>query len=393
MIPLCDLKTQYLSLKPEIDAAMQQVAGDTKYIMGPHVKQLEQEMADACGCTHGLGLNSGTDSLHLALRGLNIGPGDEVITTPFTFIATTEAIGMVGAKPVFVDIDPETFNIDPSKIEAAITPRTKVILPVHIFGQPCEMDAICDIADRYGLRIVEDCAQALGAAYQGRPVGSFGAAGCISFFPSKNLGGFGDGGMLVTNDDQVAQRVEMLRRHGGRVKYHHEEQGVNSRLDELQAAILRVKLPHLSQWCELRRRHALRYNEILAPLPNVLPPREWNGQSATMPTPRRKHNGLLHSVYHQYTVLVEDRVAVMNHLRERGVGHAVYYPVPLHLQKVHADLGHKAGDFPCAEYVSDRCLSLPIFPELSDEQQDAVCAALAEVLCDLAPVSQPPMAA
>ena len=253
MIPVCDLKQQYRSLKSEIDAAMQQVAADAHFILGPNVKSLEKEIAAYCDCAHAAGVANGTDALHLALRALRIGPGDEVITTPFTFVATTEAIGIVGARPVFVDIDPHTFNIDPAKIEAAITPRTKAILPVHLYGQPCEMDAIMEIAERHGLYVVEDCAQAIGATYKGRKVGSFGHAGCLSFFPSKNLGCFGDGGMVVSGNKEVFERVEMLRRHGGKVKYHHCELGLNSRLDELQAAILRVKFKHLEAWSEQRR--------------------------------------------------------------------------------------------------------------------------------------------
>ena len=256
MIPVCDLQQQYQNLKTEIDAAMQQVASGCRFILGPNVKELEKEIAAYCQCEHGVGVGSGTDALQLALRALRIGPADEVITTPFTFVATTEAIGMVGAKPVFVDIDPVTFNIDPAKIEAAITPETKAILPVHLYGQPCDMDPIMDIAGRHDLFVVEDCAQAIGATYRGRKVGSFGDAGCLSFFPSKNLGAFGDGGMLVTNNPEVFERVEMLRRHGGRVKYHHCELGLNSRLDELQAAILRVKFEHLENWNTARRKNA-----------------------------------------------------------------------------------------------------------------------------------------
>ncbi|MCG8433057.1 MAG: DegT/DnrJ/EryC1/StrS family aminotransferase, partial [Gammaproteobacteria bacterium] len=263
MIPICDLKQQYLPLKEEIDAVMQEVAASGHYILGPQVRAFEQEMADYCGCQYAIGVGSGTDALHLALLALGIGPGDEVITTPFTFIATTEAIGMVGATPVFVDIDPQTFNIDVEQIESAITSRTKAILPVHLYGQPCEMEAISALANQYSLRVVEDAAQALGATYQGQKVGAFGTAGCFSFFPSKNLGCFGDGGMVVTNDKDVHDRVEMLRRHGGKVKYHHSELGLNSRLDALQAAILRIKLPHLDSWNQSRRNIAYRYNQLL----------------------------------------------------------------------------------------------------------------------------------
>jgi dTDP-4-amino-4,6-dideoxygalactose transaminase len=377
MVPLCDLKRQYLDLKTEIDAAMQAVAEGTQYILGPNVKALEQEVAAWCGCRHAVGVGNGTDALHLVLRALGLGPGDEVITTPFTFVATTEAIGMVGAKPVFVDIDPRTYNIDPNQVEAAITPRTKVILPVHLYGQPCDMDAIMDIAARHGLLVVEDCAQALGAAYRGRQVGTFGVAGCLSFFPSKNLGCFGDGGMIVTNDAKVYERVEMLRRHGGRVKYHHEELGLNSRLDELQAAILRVKLPHLKKWNELRRQRAYAYNRLLADLPPVMRPTELTDRGATIPLgDEAKAAPRLAAVYHQYTVQVENRDAVMQSLQAQNVGHAIYYPVPLHLQKVHANLGLGPGSFECAEQAARRCLSLPMFPELTAEQQHATVTAL-----------------
>jgi dTDP-4-amino-4,6-dideoxygalactose transaminase len=325
---------------------------------------------------------SGTDALHLALRALRIGPGDEVITTPFTFVATTEAIGMVGATPVFVDIDPLTFNIDPQEIEAAVTPQTKAILPVHLYGQPCDMDPITQIARRHKLYVVEDVAQALGATYKGRKVGSFGEAGCLSFFPSKNLGGFGDGGMVVTNNEQVAQRVEMLRRHGGRVKYYHDELGLNSRLDELQAAILRVKFPHLARWNQLRRRHAYRYNALLGDVPHVTPPHELSEHGPAVPTSAKPDGGgqLLEAVYHQFTVQVDNRDAVSQQLKEEGIGNAVHYPIPLHLQTVHADLGYEPGSMPNAEQAARRCLSLPIFPELGEEQIQSVVAALAKAV-------------
>jgi dTDP-4-amino-4,6-dideoxygalactose transaminase len=373
MIPLCDLKQQYLSLKAEIDAAMQRVAEDGHYILGPNVKALEQEVATFCGSRYAVGVANGTDALHLALRALDIGPGDEVITTPFTFIATTEAIGIVGATPVFVDIDSLTFNIDPHLIEPAITPRTKAILPVHLYGQPCDMDAIRDIACRRGLYVVEDCAQAIGATYRGRQAGSFGDAGCISFFPSKNLGCFGDGGMVVTNHRELADRVEMLRRHGGRVKYHHEELGLNSRLDELQAVILRVKLPNLARWSELRREHAYTYNQLLAAVPEVTRPHELTAGGTHVPqhlSPREET--LVQAVYHQYTIQVQDRDQVARQLTSAGIGNAVYYPVPLHLQKVHAGLGLGRGSFPHAEYAAEHCLSLPMFPELTAAQQHTV---------------------
>jgi len=374
MIPVLDLKAQYQALKPELDAAMQQVAADAQYILGPNVRALEAEVAAYCDCRFGVGVGNGTDALHLALRALRIGPGDEVITTPFTFAATTEAIGMVGATPVFADIDPVTFNLDPSRIAAAITPRTRAILPVHLYGQPCDMGPILEIARAHRLFVVEDCAQAIGATYKGRKAGSFGDAGALSFFPSKNLGCFGDGGMVVTGNPEVAERVEMLRRHGGKVKYHHSELGLNSRLDELQAAILRVKLPHLDEWIAARRRVAAGYNERLAARAGVERPRELGSADAGTPSP------VAGCVYHQYTVGVRDRENVQARLKEAGVGTMVYYPVPLHVQEVHAGLGYRVGTFPEAERAAAECLSLPMFPELTGEQQEVVVSALAAAI-------------
>jgi dTDP-4-amino-4,6-dideoxygalactose transaminase len=379
-IPLCDLKQQYVALKNEIDAAMQDVAAGGKHILGPNVAAIEREVADYCQCKYGVGVNSGTDALYLALRALDIGPGDEVITTPFTFIATTEAICLAGAKPVFVDIDPHTFNLDAGLIDHAITSRTKAILPVHLYGQPCDMDPIAKLADDHGLAIIEDCAQAIGAIYKGRKVGSFGSAGCLSFFPSKNLGCLGDGGMVVTNDHSVYERVEMLRRHGGKVKYHHTELGLNSRLDELQAAVLRVKLRHLDAWNRLRRERAYRYNKHLESFPDVQRPAEISSRGTITPTAIRESSDLAEPVYHQYTVLVDDRADIHAALARADIGCAVYYPVPLHLQQVYAGLGYRAGELPNAESAANKCLSLPMFPELSDNQQVAVARALVSAL-------------
>lgn len=372
MIPLCDLRQQYLSLKDEIDEAMQRVAEEGQYILGPNVQALEREIAAYCGCRFAVGVASGTDALHLALRALEIGPGDEVITTPFTFIATTEAISMVGAVPVFVDINPRTFNLDASRIEAAITPRTKALLPVHLYGQPCDLQAITALAEKHRLLLIEDCAQALGASYRGQRVGTFGAAGCLSFFPSKNLGGFGDGGMVVTNDQRVYARVEMLRRHGGKVKYHHTELGLNSRLDELQAAVLRVKFRSLDAWNQQRRDCAARYNDLLAGLPAVVRPGEVNSGGQVLPARTGTPNELLTAVYHQYTILTEHRDALASHLQARKIGCCVYYPVPLHLQEVNASLGYREGDLPVAERAARQCLSLPIYPGLNEAQQEEV---------------------
>jgi dTDP-4-amino-4,6-dideoxygalactose transaminase len=376
MIPLCDVQQQYRALKSEIDAAVLQVLADGQYVLGPNVQVFEREVAEYLGCRYAIGVGNGTDALHLSLRALNIGPGDEVITTPLTFIATSEAIALVGATPVFADVDPFTYNIDAAAIEEAITPRTRAILPVHLFGQPCNMGAIMQIAILHGLHVVEDCAQAMGATFGGRHVGTFGTAGCFSFFPTKNLGGCGDGGLITTDDPQFYQRVEKLRRHGTTTKYHHSEVGLNSRLDELQAAILRVKLRHLESQNEGRRQCAYRYNRLLAGNAEVTRPAELARRAPRVPTVDAESE-LLRAVYHQYTILCANRDRVRQSLQAAGIGNAVYYPLPLHLQEAHAELGHQAGDFPVAEAISKTCLSLPMFAELSQEQQKAVCRALA----------------
>ncbi len=415
-IPICDPKQEYLTHKTEMDAAIHCVLEAGHYILGPNVAAFEKEIASYLGGKHAVGVNSGTDALHLALRALDIGPGDEVITTPFTFVATTEAIGMVGATPVFADIDLRTFNIDPNCIAEAITPRTKAVLPVHLFGQPCDMDAIMEIADHNDLFVIEDCAQAIGASYRGRMVGTLGTIGCFSFFPTKNLNCFGDGGMVVTNDAGLHQRVETLRRHGAKVKYHHSQLGLNSRLDELQAAILRIKLRHLDHRNRLRRRCADRYRELIArastirlpnaavPQPNRERTRIWYapvGRSRNMRAPSAHipmldsserdssmhiesnlpgETDLIEPVYHQYTVLLEDRDSVRSTLTDAGIGSAVYYPVPLHLQEVHRVLNLREGAFPNAEYVSKNCLSLPMYPKLKAVEQayiaEKICAAV-----------------
>ena len=360
MIPICDLTQQYRQLRDQMLHAVDGVFSSGVFINGPNVKALEEEVASYVGTAYGIALNSGTDALHLALRALDIGPGDEVITIPFTFVATTEAIGIVGATPVFVDIDPVTYNIDPARIEAAITPRTRAILPVHLYGNPAPMHEIMAIARRHNLAVIEDCAQAIGARIGDKYVGTFGTFGAFSFFPSKNLGAYGDGGMLVTDDQTLAQRTRSLRGHGGRVKYHHEELGVNSRLDELQAAILRVKLPHLEEWIERRRAVAKRYTDALDGLGLPLP-------SAA---PGNRH------VYHQYTLRVENRDRIQEDLKSTGVQTMVYYPVPLHLQKVHASLGGHEGSFPHSERAAKEVISIPMFPELEPNAQQTVIDAV-----------------
>jgi len=357
MIPILDLKAQYKSIKDEIDSAISGVLTDGVFIMGPKVKAFEAQIGSYLGIDNAIALNSGTDALHLALRALGIGPGDEVITTPFTFVATTEAIGIVGATPVFVDIDPTTLNLDPEKLENAITPRTKAIMPVHLYGLPAPMGRIMEIARKYHVSVVEDCAQAIGAHIEGRNVGTFGDVSCFSFFPSKNLGAYGDGGLVATNDSSLAEQLRALRVHGGAIKYHHSELGINSRLDELQAAILSVKLRHLERWTEARRSIASMYDQALGELAGV----------ALLPVPQ----GTWH-VYHQYTVRLTERDEIKRRLADSGIQTMIYYPVPLHLQQVHASLGHTNGDFPHSEAAAREVLSLPMYPELEPESQQTV---------------------
>jgi len=366
-IPPFQATSQYQQLADEIEKNICAVMAQGHYIMGPQVKEFEARFADYLGSKHVISCNSGTDALHLALRALDIGSGDEVITTPFTFIATTEAIGMVGATPVFVDIDPTTYNIDPRLIEAKITERTKAILPVHLYGHPCDMTTIMAIARRYNLKVIEDCAQATGSSWAGQKVGTFGDVGCFSFFPTKNLGCFGDGGAAATSDPAVADRIEYLRRHGGKVKYQHSELGLNSRLDTLQATVLLVKLPHLDQWNTARVDIANYYLSHLADVKDiVLPAVPANGQP----------------VWNQFTIRVLNgqRDRLQKSLKERGIGAMVYYPIPLHLQQVHATLGHSGGDFPVSEQLSHEVLSLPMFPELPAADQACVTEALKEAL-------------
>ncbi len=360
MIPILDLRAQYHSIKQEIDAAVGGVLEEGHFILGPNVKALEQEIARTCGCGYGIGMASGTDALRLAMDALQIGPGDEVITTPFTFVATANTVSRAGATPVFVDIDPQTFNLDPARIEAAITARTKAILPVHLYGQPCDIKPIMDLAARHNLPVIEDSAQAIGATYDGKPVSSFGVIGCFSFYPTKNLGAYGDAGMAVTGDQEIAALLDVLRRHGGRVKYYHERIGYNSRLDEIQAAILRVKLRHLDDWTAARRRVAARYDELLAGAPVTTP----------YQAPNVKH------VYHQYTIRAPRRGELEAFLKGRGIGTMIYYPVPLHLQEIYANQGLGPGSLPEAERAAEEVLSLPIYPELTDGQIEEVAAAI-----------------
>jgi dTDP-4-amino-4,6-dideoxygalactose transaminase len=359
MIPAFDATNQYQQLATELQAKVAEVMAGGRYIMGSEVKQLEQAVAEYLNCRQVVSCNSGTDALHLALRALQIGAGDEVITTPFTFIATTEAIGIVGATPVFVDIDPLTYNIDVSQIEAKITPRTKAILPVHLYGRSCSMTTIIEIARKHNLKVVEDCAQATGAMWDGKQVGTIGDVGCFSFFPTKNLGCFGDGGAIATDDLALAERIEYLRRHGGKVKYHHEELGLNSRLDTIQASILLVKLPHLDTWNAARTEVAKYYHQQLQGIEGIVLPDLLTDGS---------------SVWNQFTIRVLNgqRDRLQTELKDRGVDATIYYPIPLHLQKVHENLGHKRGDFPISEQLSLEVLSLPMFPEITLAQREKV---------------------
>ncbi len=363
-IPMVDLKAQYQALRGELEPAIAEALDATQYILGPNVQAFEREAADYLGVRHAFGSASGTDALLLALAGHGIGPGDEVITSPFTFIATAEAIRYVGATPVFVDIDPRSFNLDPDAVEAAVTERTRAILPVHLFGQPADMAAIGRVAAERDLLVVEDCAQSFGAATEAGRTGALGHAGAFSFFPSKNLGACGDGGLVVTHDDACAERIRALRNHGQTERYHHPFVGYNSRLDELQAVVLRHKLPHIDQYNAERRRVADRYDGGLAQLP--------------IETPERAETGT--HVFHQYTVLSDRRETVMAALSEAGIASAIYYPVPLHRQPAFADPAVDTPALPQTERVAERCFSLPMFPELEDAQVDRICGVIAEAL-------------
>jgi dTDP-4-amino-4,6-dideoxygalactose transaminase len=357
-VPYLDLAAQLRPIRPAIDAAIARALDHNTFCLGPDVAQFEKDFAQYCGAAHCLAMNSGTSALHIALRLLNVGPGDEVITTPFTFIATSWAISYCGAKPVYVDIDDATFNLDPRQVERAITPRTKAILPVHLYGQPCDLDALLAIGRKHQLPLVEDAAQAHGAKYRGRTVGTFGAMSCFSFYPAKNLGACGEGGALVTNDPALAARAKSLREHGSTQRYHHDELGYNYRMEGIQGAVLGVKLKHLPAWQEGRRRVAARYAELLADTPLRLPCEAAGNESA----------------WHLYTVRHPRRDELKKHLDANGVGSAVHYPVPLHLQKVYAPLGYKPGDFPVTERAAGEVLSLPMFAELTDAQLQRVAA-------------------
>jgi dTDP-4-amino-4,6-dideoxygalactose transaminase len=366
MIPIVDLKRQYQSLKLEIDAAIARTLENTTFILGPDVAAFEQDFAAYSGAEQGIGVNSGTSALHLALLAAGVGPGDEVITVPFTFIATAASVRYTGARPMFVDIDPATFNINPALIEAAITPRTKAILPVHLFGQCADMGRILEIARRHNLVVIEDAAQAHGAEYKGRRAGSLAAMACFSFYPGKNLGAYGEGGMVTTSDPEYAAKIRKMRDWGASKRYYHDIAGFNYRLEGLQGAILRAKFPHLDRWTEARRCNAARYTEILA----------GSGVITPVEMPYAKH------VFHCYVIRTVNRDRMVEQLTAAGIGVGVYYPVPIHLQEAYADLGYRRGQFPVSEELAGEVIALPVHPDLTEEEVDTVArAVLAAASC------------
>lgn len=362
-IPQMDLAAQYAVIGAELREAVERVLASQHFILGREGTALEEEIAKLCGVAHGVGTGSGTDALVLALRSCDVGIGDEVILPPFTFVATGSAVSALGAKPVFADIQPTTYNIDPTQIERRITPRTRAIVVVHLYGLPVDMDPIMDLARRKNVQVVEDAAQAIGASYQGRRTGALGDVACFSFYPTKNLGACGDAGMIVTNSPERAARLRILRNHGQTEKYVSSEPGWNGRLDEIQAAILRVKLRHLAAWQRARQAHAAEYTRQFSQIPGIMPPLAPEGYD---------------HVFHQYTIRVEERDKLHQLLTEKKIGSSVYYPVPLHLQPLYAPLGHKPGDFPHAEHAAQEVLSLPMYPELRPAQ----LARVAETISD-----------
>lgn len=365
MIPFVDLKEQYISIKDEIDTAVLKVLESTQYVLGEDVTNLEVEFAEYCDAEYGIAVNTGTSALHLALLAAGIGVGDEVITVPFTFIATVAAISYTGASPVFVDIDPVSYTIDVTQIEKAITERTKAIIPVHLYGQPADMEPILEIARRYGLVVIEDAAQAHRAEYQGQRVGSIGDLGCFSFYPGKNLGAYGEGGIVVTNNPEYASTIQMLRDWGQASRYHHILRGYNYRMDSIQGAILRVKLRYLDAWTEARRSHAARYDQLLADS-KVLTP-------TVMP--------YSHHVYHIYAIRTSKRERLQQILSQQRIQTGIHYPVPVHLQPAYADLGYQRGDFPQAEAAAQEVLSLPMFAELTSKLQMQIAMVIVTAEC------------
>lgn len=361
MVPFLDLKTQYLAIKPDIMKAIESVLDSTQFVLGPEVQAFEEEFAAYCGVKHALGVNSGTSALHLALLAAGVGPGHEVITVPHTFVATVAAIGYTGARPVLVDIDPDSYTMDPARLEAAITPRTRAIMPVHLYGQPADMDPILGIARSRGLTVIEDTAQGHGALYKGRRCGSMGDLAGVSFYPGKNLGAYGEGGAVLTNNDAYARTIRMLRDWGQEKKYQHVLKGFNARMEGIQGAVLRVKLKHLEAWTESRRAHAAHYQRLLADCHGIILPQAY---------PDRRH------VYHIYAVRVKRRDAFMKFLLDRGIHTGIHYPFAVHMLPAYADLGKKRGDFPEAEKAADEVVSLPMYPEMTKKMVAEVTAAV-----------------
>ena len=371
-VPLLDLKAQHAAIREQVLAAVAEVLDSQVCILGPKVEELEQRVAALSGCKYGVGVSSGTDAILAALMALEIGPGDEVIVPAFTFFATAGCVSRVGATPVFVDIDPRTYNMDPRLIEPAITPGTKAIIPVHLFGQVCDMDPILEVARRREIYVIEDAAQAISATYKGRKAGSIGTVGCLSFYPTKNLGGAGDGGMVVTNDADLYEKLAVMRNHGMKPKYYHRGVGGNFRLDPLQAAILLVKLPHLEGWSEGRRHHAAFYDQAFAGSPVGLP---WISPESV-------------SIFNQYVIRVDGRDELVAYLKANAIGTEIYYPVPLHLQECFLDLGYKQGDLPESEQAAGEVLALPVYPELNREQIEFVCRTVLDWGSKRAPTGQ-----
>jgi dTDP-4-amino-4,6-dideoxygalactose transaminase len=370
-IPLLDLKAQYETIRDEVQEALNRVIESQYFILGPEVEALENEVAVYSQCADGIGVSSGTDALLVALMAIDLQPGDEVITTPYSFFATAGCVARLGAKPVFVDIDPQTYNIEPAGIEAAITGRTRAIIPVHLFGQMANMGPIMAIAERYHLYVIEDAAQAIGAEYHGNRAGSIGQIGCFSFFPSKNLGAFGDGGMVVTNDAALAGRIKLLRGHGAKPKYFHQRVGGNFRLDALQAAVLRVKLKYLDSWTSARQQHAATYRGLFEAAGLV-------GGAIELP----KDMGYGRHIYNQFVIRVKERDRLRDHLKAKGIGSEIYYPLPLHLQECFSYLEYREEDFPVSEDAAKRTLALPVYPEMTETMQAAVVTTVNSFYCD-----------
>ena len=390
-VPLLDLKTQFATIRDEIHVALDRVVEGQQFILGPEVEALEQEIATYSQCDYAIGVSSGTDAISVALTAADVGPGNEVITTPYTFFATAGSISRLGAKPVFVDTDPVSYNIDPNLIEAAVTTRTRAIIPVHLFGQMADMDPIIDIAGRHDIVVIEDAAQAIGAEYKNQRAGSIGDLGCFSFFPSKNLGGFGDGGMVTTNDSGLAERVRRLRNHGSSPKYFHSVVGGNYRLDAIQAAILRVKLRHLDKWTEARQRNASTYRMLFGESELAVPYEPNRGLEAerqkqimnreralgiVLPVeiPNQRH------IYNQFVIRVPRRNDLIKHLEEAQIGYEIYYPLPLHMQECFAELGYQQGDLAVSELAANEALALPIYPELTHDMQAKVVTSIEKFL-------------